>query len=88
MAAALAERQSGTCPACGMPLGARPVVHHVDYDHECRLELAGQEWRLAGTRDVPDCERCHKDHPDWFEECLSRLAALHRGCNYLVDATL
>lgn len=84
----LGERQGGVCAICGLELGKRVVVHHVDYDHECDLTHLGQGWTRPGTRVQPDCERCHKEHPELFDDCLSRLRAVHSECNYLIEATL
>lgn len=86
--AELAARQGGKCAICGHELGSRAVIHHVDYDHECGLALTGNEWRVPGTRVRPDCELCHAEHGELFEECISRLRAVHSDCNYLIEATL
>lgn len=58
-------------------------LDHVDYDHECAIALSKGNWTLPGKRVQPDCERCHMEHPEVFEYCLSRLRAVHRDCNYL-----
>lgn len=86
--ATLVERQEGVCSVCGGELGEEAVVHHVDYDHECGLALMGTRWTKPGTRVQPDCERCHVECPELFEECVSRLRAVHRSCNYLIEGTL
>lgn len=86
--ATLIERQEGVCPVCGGELGEGAVVHHVDYDHECGLALMGTRWTKPGTRVQPDCERCHVECPELFEECVSRLRAVHRSCNFLIEGTL
>ncbi|MBR3316491.1 MAG: hypothetical protein IKG21_01535 [Atopobiaceae bacterium] len=77
---ALIDRQQGVCAICGNPLGGHAVVHHVDYDHTC--SNSGAE----GT--VPNCEQCCKTHPHRFEDCVSRLRAVHPSCNYLIEGTL
>ena len=77
---ALIECQEGVCAICGNPLGGHAIVHHVDYDHTCSNSGA------KGT--VPNCELCHKTHPDRFEDCVSRLRAVHPSCNFLIEGTL
>ena len=84
----LCGRQGGKCAVCGMELGKRMVVHHVDYDHECDFSRQEVEWTRPGIRVHPDCERCHTERPSLFEDCLSRLRAVHGDCNYLIEATL
>ncbi len=84
----LAGIQDGICPICGGRLGKHIVIHHVDYDHECAFALSDDNWTLPGKRVQPDCKRCHMEHPEMFEDCLSRLRAVHRDCNYLIEATL
>lgn len=83
----LVHRQEKKCPACDEVIARRAVVHHVDYDHECGLALAGGKWLRRGSHTVPDCGTCYLERPDLFEECASRLRAVHVGCNYLLDAT-
>ena len=84
----LLRRQGGTCAICGLGIEGQAVVHHVDYDHECGLAHLDERWTRPGTRVQPDCERCHGEQPKLFEECLSRLRAVHGDCNYLIEATL
>ncbi|MCR4869830.1 MAG: hypothetical protein K5859_00865 [Atopobiaceae bacterium] len=77
----LFERQGGNCPVCGLELGDSFVIHHIDYDHECGL-VCQEEFAQS------DCGLCHAEHPSLFEECASRLRAVHGDCNYLIDSTL
>ena len=86
--AALAECQGGICPVCEAPLGRNALVHHVDYDHECsRIEVGGNR-EAAGALGRPDCKRCSVEAHELFRGCLSRLRAVHRDCNYLIEGVL
>lgn len=85
------KRDDGRCPWCGKRLHPSAVLHHIDYDHHCHL---GEEIRIPraharrenSTTRVPDCERCHAEHPDFFEGCASRLVAVHQLCNAAIEA--
>lgn len=77
--------QNGICPVCHGELGEKYVVHHIDYDHKCKFFNSGLEWRMPKTRVQPNCELCYKKHREWFDECTSRLKAVHNNCNYFVD---
>lgn len=72
--------QKNICPVCNKPLSRSFVIHHVDYDHTCSFHETGLE-----SRGVPDCERCYSFRREWFDECVSRLRAVHNGCNYIID---
>ena len=49
----LCGRQGGKCAVCGMELGKRMVVHHVDYDHECDFSRQEVEWTRPGFECTP-----------------------------------
>lgn len=81
----LCTSQNGICPVCHSELGDKYVVHHIDYDHKCQFFSSGLEWRMPKTRVQPNCELCYKEHREWFDECTSRLRAVHSNCNYFID---
>ena len=84
----LSDMQDNICPVCGKKLENHIVIHHVDYDHRCEFYNSGLKWNITGTRVQPDCERCCILHREWFDECISRLRAVHNSCNYLIDCML
>ena len=79
------KEQLGKCAVCGKPLGARFVLHHVDYDHECEYGKTGLGFCKSGKELIPDCQSCESLHHEWFELCSSGLCAVHSACNYYID---
>jgi hypothetical protein len=68
----LSERED-TCPACGRPFSQfkrRPVIHHLDYDHEC-------------TSESMDCAECRGSED--FDACAKLLTLVCSGCNRKIE---
>jgi hypothetical protein len=88
--AAVLERDGAECAWCLRLLRGQSVLHHVDYDHHCHLGLEVRLPRPTPLRPersvkVPDCQRCHAEHPDWFDACARRLVAVHNRCNAAIE---
>ena len=84
----LYDVQEKKCALCGKNLDNCVVIHHVDYNHKCAFYNSGLDWKISGTRVQPNCERCHSEHAEWFNSCMSRLKAVHNGCHYLIERIL
>jgi len=76
-----------SCRACGGLINSSNElhVHHSDYDHVCGFNHTIAVRFESRIRDLPDCGRCQSERPELFNECMSRLAALHPFCNYRVE---
>lgn len=65
-------------------------VHHIDYDHECyygkMIEIPNPtEKRPGRTSKIADCESCHRDRTDLFNDCAKRLTTVHNSCNRTIE---
>lgn len=72
-------------------------VHHLSYDHECarpQLKLmfmpvvrkhgAGERDCIATrvtSAEMPPCEECFRETPEFFNACARRVVAAHARCN-------
>ncbi len=84
------ERDEGVCRFCGRPVHSNWVLHHMDYDHECKsadtVRVAHPTPKRPNrTAKVPDCAACRESGDGMFNECASRLVLVHNSCNATIS---
>lgn len=86
----LLKRDGRYCKWCKKAFIKEPVIHHLDYNHECSfnqnitvscLKKTGKK----GTRNTPNCELCMLENINAFKSCMSRLVLVHDYCNYSIS---
>lgn len=82
----LLEREGHSCPWCRKPIESRPVIHHINYLHECRYGktifiATPTEKRPKRGREIPDCKTCNISKREFFDSCIDRLTVVHTECN-------
>ena len=81
------------CKACnkGFDASSRIEQHHNDYLWTCigspLPEDSPDIHRKARPHEfpeVPNCRQCHKDNPEHFAACQSRIFPVHAACHELI----
>jgi len=86
----LKDKYNNKCPWCGYNLNDNLVIHHIDYDHECfynnYIKISHPtNKRPNRTYKAPDCENCYKTTNNKFNECIIRIAPVHKFCNLQIE---
>lgn len=82
-------RDNSECNWCGWSIENGFVVHHIDYDHICEYKVIREYPNPTVKRPkrvvkVPDCESCSFEKPHLFINCMSKLTAVHKLCNFKI----
>ena len=80
------------CAWCGGELKDEFIVHHISYEHECVYTIEKKidhptEKRPNRTCKIPNCEICYINSKDKFDECMSKIAPVHKMCNWNIEKT-
>jgi hypothetical protein len=82
----LFKRDGNKCSWCEKDFNKQPIIHHLSYDHKCTFNETtvitySTEKKTFRERKVPNCQKCSQINSIAFNDCMNKLALVHRICN-------
>ncbi len=86
----LLQKDGNSCQWCNKPMNDNIIIHHISYEHSCTFGKVIEINRATEKRPnkvavVPDCKLCKEGNEDRFNTCISKLALVHSGCNWIIS---
>ena len=80
----IVNRHNYICAWCNTKLH-KFVLHHIDYEHECKDKHCLKIKLGNKNHFIPDCEKCYNDDILEFNECAKRVVPVHAMCNLDIE---